>query len=436
MSLPQETIRKKRDGSALSSEDIEGFITGMADGKVSEGQAAALAMAVFFNGMNRDETVALTRAMTASGTQLDWHGLDGPVLDKHSTGGVGDKVSLILAPILAAVGAYVPMISGRGLGHTGGTLDKLDSIPGYNTRPDMALFQKAVRDSGCAIIGQTADLAPADGRLYAIRDVTATVDIPPLIVASILSKKLAAGLDGLVMDVKTGSGAFMQRVEEAQNLANEIVAVARGSGLPCRAILTDMNQCLGRTAGNAIEVREAIDVLTGCKADARLRNVTVRLAAEMIELGGLAKDVNKAASMAEQALDDGRAGQCFARMISTLGGPNDLLEKPAKHLTEARIVRPAFLDRSGYIAKIDTKALGLTVIELGGGRIRPQDPIDHTVGLGDIRGIGETINSQQPFAHVHAASSEDADRAIKRLKQAVSLRDDKPTTAPLFHKQS
>ena len=308
MALPQEIIRKKRDGGALDGSEVAEFIEGLASGRISEGQVAAFAMAVFFNGMSREETVALTRAMTESGTRLNWRDLDGPVLDKHSTGGIGDKVSLVLAPVVAACGAYVPMISGRGLGHTGGTLDKLDSIPGYATKPDLERLRAAVRAAGCAIIGQTDDLAPADRRLYAIRDVTATVESIPLIVASILSKKLAAGLDALVMDVKAGSGAFLPSFEATRDLARTLVEVANGAGLRCSALLTDMSQCLGRTAGNALEVREAIDVLTGQAVHSRLREVTLALAAELLVLGGLAEDKAVAAGAAARALELGRGG--------------------------------------------------------------------------------------------------------------------------------
>ena len=271
--LPQEIIRTKRDGGALSAEEIGFFVDGLTRGSISEGQVAALAMAVCLKGMGRSETVALTQAMAGSGTRLQWD-TPGPVVDKHSTGGIGDKVSLVLAPVLAACGAYVPMISGRGLGHTGGTLDKLDSIPGYDTAPGLDGFCAAVHDAGCAIIGQTEDLAPADRRLYAIRDVTATVESVPLIVASILSKKLAAGLDALVMDVKVGSGAFLPSLDAARDLAGNLVEVANGAGLPCRALLTGMDQCLGHTAGNALEVHEAVGLLTGARRDARLQEVT------------------------------------------------------------------------------------------------------------------------------------------------------------------
>ena len=299
--LPQEIIRRKRDGGALGDDEIAFFVRGLTDGSIAEGQVAAFAMAVFFRGMAMGERVALTRAMAQSGRTLDWSGADlpGPVLDKHSTGGVGDKVSLMLAPLLAACGAAVPMISGRGLGHTGGTLDKLDSIPGYRTAPDLALFRKVVAEAGCAIIGQTADLAPADRRLYAIRDVTATVELIPLITASILSKKLAAGLQGLVMDVKFGSGAFMAEPERARELAESIAAVATGAGLPTTALLTDMNQVLGRTAGHALEVREAIDWLTGKARDRRLDEVTLALGAELLLLGRLAA---RSASEAQRKL--------------------------------------------------------------------------------------------------------------------------------------
>ncbi|MDX1541484.1 MAG: thymidine phosphorylase, partial [Geminicoccaceae bacterium] len=273
--LPQEILRKKRNGAALDDAEVAFFIDGLTRGTIGDAQVGAFAMAVALNGMNQAETVALTRAMTASGARLAWSGLDGPVVDKHSTGGVGDKVSLILAPLLAACGAYVPMISGRALGHTGGTLDKLDAIPGYRSQPDLGLFERTVREAGCAIVGQTAELAPADRRLYAIRDVTGTVESLPLIVSSILSKKLAAGLDALVMDVKVGSGAFLPDLDAARALASALVEVAGGAGLPCRALLTDMSMCLGRTAGNALEVREAIDLLSGHDPDPRLLEVVL-----------------------------------------------------------------------------------------------------------------------------------------------------------------
>jgi thymidine phosphorylase len=429
MALPQEIIRKKRDGGALSAGEIAEFIDGLASGRISEGQVAAFAMAVFFNGMSREETVALTRAMTGSGTRLIWRDLDGPVLDKHSTGGIGDKVSLVLAPVVAACGAYVPMISGRGLGHTGGTLDKLDSIPGYATKPDLERLRAAVRTAGCAIIGQTDDLAPADRRLYAIRDVTATVESVPLIVASILSKKLAAGLNGLVMDVKAGSGAFLPSFEATRELARTLVEVANGAGLRCSALLTDMSQCLGRTAGNALEVREAIDVLTGQSAHSRLREVTLALAAELLVLGGLAEHRAGAANAAARALDSGAAAERFGRMVVALGGPADVLDRPERHLPEAPVRHAVHLERSGTIAAIDARALGLAVVGLGGGRQRVADRIDPRVGLADVRGIGEAVGPDTPLAIVHAATDSDAVAAAELLRNAVYVREAAPDAA-------
>jgi thymidine phosphorylase len=427
MALPQEIIRKKRDGGALSAGEIAEFIEGLTSGRISEGQAAAFAMAVFFNGMEREETVALTRAMTDSGTRLSWRDLDGPVLDKHSTGGIGDKVSLILAPLVAACGAYVPMISGRGLGHTGGTLDKLDSIPDYDTTPGLELLRAAVRAAGCAIIGQTEDLAPADRRLYAIRDVTATVESTPLIVASILSKKLAAGLDALVMDVKVGSGAFLPSLDAAQDLARNLVEVANGTGLRCSALLTDMSQCLGRTAGNALEVREAIGVLRGEPADSRLREVTLALAAELLVIGGVMEEKAAAAAVA-RALDSGAAAERFARMVVALGGPGDLLERPERHLPQAPVRQAVHLKRSGMVAAIDARALGLAVLGLGGGRRLVTDTIDPSVGLAEVRGIGEQVGPDAPFAIVHAATDGDAAAAAGLLRNAVDVAPSLPAT--------
>ena len=426
--LTQEIIKRKRDGLHLDPAEIEAFIRDLTAGDVSEGQAAAFAMAVFFNGMSTGETVALTLAMRGSGTTLSWQDqdLDGPVLDKHSTGGIGDKVSLILAPLIAAIGGYVPMISGRGLGHTGGTLDKLDSIPGYTTRVALERLRLAVREAGCAIVGQTAELAPADGRLYAIRDVTATVDVPPLIVASILSKKLAAGLGGLVMDVKVGTGAFMRSIEEAKALAGELVRVAEGAGLPCRAVLTDMNQCLGRTAGNALEVGEALAFLTGEEREPRLAAVTLTLAARLAERGGLARSADEAEEKLTAALDDGRAAERFQRMVTALGGPADLLDRYGKHLPSAPIRRPVILDGKGCVTAIDARALGLAIVELGGGRTRPEDAVDPRVGLSSVLGIGDEVGKDRPFAVVHAASEADAERAVERVKAAVTLGDMAP----------
>lgn len=430
--LPQEIIRKKRDSGHLSEAEIGFFVKGLTDGSITEGQVAAFAMAVFFRGMDMVERVALTRAMMDSGTVLDWRPLrlGGPVLDKHSTGGIGDKTSLKLAPIVAACGAFNPMISGRGLGHTGGTLDKLDAVPGYNTAPDLDLFRKVVKQVGCAVIGQTADLAPADRRLYAIRDVTATVESIPLITASILSKKLAAGLDGLVMDVKTGSGAFMPLLEDARELADSIVQVANGAGVKTSALITDMNQPLGHTIGNALEVDESVAYLTGARRDPRLHAVTIALAGEMLAIGGLAPSAIEGRRIAERALESGKAAERFARMIAALGGPADFIEHPARYLVPAPIIRPCPAERPGYVTAMDARAVGVAVITLGGGRRRAEDRIDHRVGFSEMAGIGDEVGDSRPIALVHAASDADYDAACIELQRAVRIGERKVVVGP------
>lgn len=417
--LPQEIIRRKRDGEILSTDEITFMVEGLTSGTIGDGQIAAFAMAVFFQGMNMAERVTLTRAMTQSGQVIDWSGLNlpGPVVDKHSTGGVGDKVSLMLAPIVAACGGFVPMISGRGLGHTGGTLDKLDAIPGYNSTPDRALFQDVVKNAGCAIIGQTGDLAPADGRLYSIRDVTATVESIPLITASILSKKLAAGLDGLVMDVKTGSGAFAASIEMARELAESIVAVANGAGLPARALITDMNQVLGRHVGNALEVAEALTFLQNDNPDPRLTEVVLALAREMLDLTGLNADP-------EDALTSGRALEAFARMVSHLGGPADLAENAILYLPRAPVIKPCVATRAGVIGGMDTRAIGIAVLVMGGGRRDAADAIDTRVGLTDMCALGNRVEVGEPLAMVHGANEADTDTAIAAIRAAVTIGDD------------
>jgi thymidine phosphorylase len=421
--LPQEIIRKKRDGGTLDEAEIRFLIGGLTSGAVSEGQVAAFAMAVFFRGMTMPERIALTRAMKESGTVLDWRGLDlpGPIIDKHSTGGIGDKVSLMLAPILAACGGFNPMISGRGLGHTGGTLDKLDSIPGYRSQPDLATFRKVVKEVGCAVIGQTDDLAPADRRLYAIRDVTATVESIPLITASILSKKLAAGLDALVMDVKTGSGAFMAELSGARDLARSIVDVANGAGLKTAALITDMNQALGSNVGNAVEVAEAIDYLTGKKREKRLHQVTVALAGELLALGKLAADAAAGRAKAEQVLASGAAAEIFARMVAALGGPKDLMEKPGGYLKPAPVIRACLPKTPGTVTRIDARAVGIAVVGLGGGRRKADDTIDHRVGLTEVLGLGALVGPDRPLALIHAAGEDAADAAAEELRSAFTV---------------
>jgi len=431
--LPQEIIRRKRDGQELSDEEIAFIVRGIHDGGLSEGQVAAFAMTVFFRGMTVPERVALTLGLARSGIMLDWRdlALPGPVLDKHSSGGVGDKVSLMLAPIVAACGAFVPMISGRGLGHTGGTLDKLSAISGYETQPDIATFRKVVREVGCAVIGQTDDLAPADRRLYATRDVTGSVESIPLLVSSILSKKVAEGLDGLVMDVKCGSGAFCDTEEMARDLARSLVDVANRAGLPTVALITDMDRVLGREVGNALEVAETVAYLAGDGTrEPRLHEVTMALAGEMLALGGLAAHADEGRVRAEAVLADGRAAETFARMVSALGGPGDFLEHSARYLGHAPVVKPCTAERSGHVAGMDARQVGIAVVELGGGRRHADDAIDTSVGLSEFVDVGRPIQRGEPLCLVHAASDADADEAIALIRRAVRIEEEPPARTP------
>ncbi len=431
--LPQEIIRRKRDGHELSDEEIAFIVRGIHDGTLSEGQVAAFAMTVFFRGMTVPERVALTLGLARSGIMLDWRdlALPGPVLDKHSSGGVGDKVSLMLAPIVAACGAFVPMISGRGLGHTGGTLDKLSAISGYETQPDIDTFRRVVREVGCAVIGQTDDLAPADRRLYATRDVTGSVESIPLLVSSILSKKVAEGLDGLVMDVKCGSGAFCDTEEMARDLARSLVDVANRAGLPTVALITDMDRVLGREVGNALEVAETVAYLTGDGArEPRLHEVTMALAGEMLALGGLAADAGEGRARAEAALADGRAAETFGRMVSALGGPGDFLEHSARYLGQAPVVKPCTAERAGHVAGMDARQVGIAVVELGGGRRHADDAIDTSVGLTEFVDVGRHIQRGESLCLVHAASDADADAAIALIRRAVRIEEEAPARTP------
>ena len=428
-----DIIRRKRDGGELSEAEIAFFVRGLADGSLPAEQVSSLAMAIFLNGMSFGEAARLTTAMAGSGTVLDWsgEGLDGPVVDKHSTGGVGDKVSFMLAPIAAACGCFVPMISGRGLGHTGGTTDKAESIPGYDTAPDFATFKDVVRSAGCAIIGQTSDLAPADRRLYAIRDVTGTVESVPLITASILSKKIAAGLDALVMDVKVGSGAFMESMERARELARSIIATAGTAGLATHAVITDMNQVLGTTAGNAVEIDEALRFLRNEHRDPRLDEVVLALCAEMLVVGGIEHDRESATARCDEAVTGGRAAEVFGRMVAALGGPADFVENSGKYLPRAPVVRPVHTD--GVLASLDTRAVGNAIIELGGGRRKVGEKLDLSVGFTEVAPVGTRLDAATPLAIVHAASDADAEAAGKRLLAACSLSGETPGVPPVIH---
>jgi len=431
--IPQEIIRKKRDGATLSRDEVAFFTEGIANESISEGQIAAFAMAVFFQGMTLDERVALTEGMRDSGEVLAWPELDGPIIDKHSTGGVGDNVSLMLGPLVAACGGYVPMISGRGLGHTGGTLDKLDSIPGYQTMPSNATFRKVVQDCGVAIIGQTSSLAPADKRFYATRDITATVESLDLITASILSKKLAAGLEALVMDVKTGSGAFMVEYADAKALAESIVAVANGAGVKTSALITDMNESLAGVAGNSLEVLDAVRFLRGEGNRPRMETVVMGLSSELLVLGGLAKDREQARRELKRALDSGKAAQIFGQMVEGLGGPADFMESPESYLPKAEATVAIKSVKAGWVERIDTRELGMAVVELGGGRMRAEDGIDYAVGLDEIVELGTQVEKGEPLCLVHARSQEDAVQVGERVVKAITLSDSQTSSQPVVY---
>lgn len=419
----REIIRRKRDGQALDSAAIRELVAGITDASVGDDQLGAFAMAVYLNGMADDECATLTEAMRDSGCVLRWDAaaLPGPVLDKHSTGGLGDVTSLLVAPILAACGACVPMIAGRGLGHTGGTVDKLAAIPGYEISPDPDHFQAVVRDIGCAIIGQTAELAPADRRLYAARDVTATVESVPLIVASILSKKLAEGLDGLVLDVKAGNGAVMADPEQARHLARRLSEVGTLAGVRTHVLLTDMSQPLADSAGNAVEIAEVVDCLRGRPRRESLMTLSRELAVEALVAGGLTRDRDGARAQIDEALDSGRAAERFGAMVAALGGPSDLLDNPRQHLPRAPVVEAVHADRGGFVEAIDVRALGMAVVDLGGGRRRTEDRIDPSVGLSGLVQIGDEVGADRPLAQIHAGSEADAERAALAIRKACRI---------------
>ncbi|MCX7644620.1 MAG: thymidine phosphorylase [Rhodobacteraceae bacterium] len=426
-------IARLRDRRPPSAEELAWFAQGLASGEVTDAQAGAFAMAVCLNGLGEAGRVALTRAMRDSGMTLSWD-LPGPVLDKHSTGGVGDCVSLLLAPALAACGAYVPMISGRGLGHTGGTLDKLEAIPGYTTQVSVERLQRLVADIGCAIVGASAEIAPADRRLYAIRDVTGTVESIDLITASILSKKLAAGLEALVLDVKVGSGAFLAGMDEAEALARALVTTAQGAGCMTRALITDMDEPLIAAAGNALEVIEVMETLTGTAVTTRLWDLTVALGGEALALGGLAADAEDGAGRIARALESGQAAEIFGEMVSALGGPIDFVERWPDRLPAAPVVMEVPAPVEGVVTRIDTRAVGEVVVALGGGRRKETDRVNPSVGLSEIAAVGEEVSPDLPVARVHAASQDDAEAAARALLAAIEIGSEAPER-PLIHRR-
>ena len=418
--LFKELILKKRLGKELTKNEINWFISNLTSNHLSEGQIASLAMAICLKGMTFEERVQLTLAMKNSGKTLSWD-LPGPIIDKHSTGGVGDTVSLILAPVLAACGAYVPMISGRGLGHTGGTLDKFDSIPGYNTSPNEEVLRRVVSKVGCAIIGQTNELAPADKRLYAIRDVTGTVESIDLITASILSKKLAAGLEGLVIDVKCGNGAFMQDFNEASTLAKSLVTVSNESGCKTTALVTDMNQPLSQSIGNSLEVLAAIDILNGSSKDYRLLEVTNSLGVSILCSSNICKNKKEAQLLISSVLSSGKAAEKFSQMISELGGANDFFEKPKNYLTPSNIQKNICCKQSGYVKKINTKNLGNILILLGGGRQKVEDDIDFSVGMKLLIELDTYVEKNQPICTLYARDEESFNIAEKEIIESFEI---------------
>lgn len=434
MYLPQNVIRQKRNKEVLTQNEIQCFVDGLKSGSFTDAQVGSMAMAIWLNGMSTDEVVSLTLAMRDSGTVVDWHDeLNKPIVDKHSTGGVGDKVSLMLAPIVAACGAHVPMIAGQGLGHTGGTVDKLEAIPGFNVRPSLAEFQTLVKEQGIAIISQTKDLAPADKRLYSIRDVTATVESIPLITASILSKKLAAGLESLVMDVKVGNGAMMADIESAQALAHSIVSVANGAGTPTQALITDMNQPLGTTVGNALEIQETIDYLTGKYQEPRLHEITIALAARMLITSKLADNLQQATDLAESALASGKAADVFSQMITAMGGPSDLLTNSENILPKANIVKDITAPTNGFIGAMDTRAIGMALVQMGGGRVDHNQGLDYSVGFSHIKPKGIKVGQGDVIAKVHAKDEAQATLAIKQYLAAIEFSATEVDVEPVIH---
>jgi thymidine phosphorylase len=431
MLLPQEIIRKKRDGGTLTAEEIAAFVQWATDDVVSEGQIGSFTMAVFLRGMTAPETTALTLAMRDSGRVIDWsgQGLDTRrIIEKHSTAGVGDeKITLLVVPIVAACGVLAPNLTGRGIDYCGGEVDMLDSIPGYEIEPSPELFMRVVKEVGGAIMGPTLDLAPADRKFFYVREVSGTVESVPLITGSILSKKLAAGPRGLVTSVGCGSGAFMKTVEEARRLANSMGEVAAEAGLPNVHLITDLNSVLGTTVGNALEVIEVVDFLTGKYRDPRAEELTLIIAAEMIALAGIAPDLAVARTMAKARLDDGGAADRFGRMVAMLGGPEDLLTAPARHLPAAPIVRPVHAAETGYVAEMDTKAIGLTLVALGGGRKRPSEPIDFSVGMTNFIQLGERADRERPICVIHAPSEDRYKSAAETIRAAIRI---SPTPQP------
>lgn len=427
---PVELIIKTRDGLRLLDSEIHGLVSGFLSGRITDYQMSAWLMAAFLRGLSESETVALTSAMLHSGTVLDLRSVDAPKVDKHSTGGVGDKISICLAPLVAACGVAVPMVAGRGLGHTGGTLDKLESIPGYSVALDTRRFARILREIGVSIIGQTEELAPADRRIYALRDVTGTVESIPLIVASILSKKLAAGIDGLVLDVKCGPGAFMKDLASAERLARALVRAGRRAGKTTVALVTDMTTPIGRTIGNALEVREAIAVLEG-EGPEDTRQLTFALGTEMLLAAQVSKNAREARLALERAITSGAALERFARLVRAHGGDERVVHD-TKRLPKTRHKRAVLASRAGYVHACDALELGLTAVLLGAGRMRADEPVDPAVGIELCVKPGERVDRGQPLAMLHARNPSAAQALLQRARRAFRIGPAKPKLGPLL----
>jgi pyrimidine-nucleoside phosphorylase len=429
---PQDVIRRKRDGAPLSAEEIRFFIAGVTQGTIADYQISALLMAIFLNGMNDAEQEILTEAMLHSGTTLDFSAIAKPKADKHSTGGVGDKTSLLIAPMVAACGICVPMISGRGLGHTGGTLDKLEAIPGYRVDLSAAEFEAVLNSVGYAMSGQTSQLAPADKKMYALRDATATVEAIPLIVASIISKKGAAGLDAMVIDVKVGSGAFMREEARARALAHALVKTGNACGIHTRALLTDMNQPLGQAVGNSLEVKECIELLRGEVVNGArpVLDLSVELAAHMLVLSRLDDSLAAARSRLQQILESGQALECFRKNVEAQGGEPRVCDDPAKFLPLVRQSFKVESPRSGFVTKVDTAEIGHAIAAIGGGRVRIDDAIDPAVGfMAEIK-IGEQVPAGALLGTVYGGDEARARAAVARIRNAYEIDDQPPREIP------
>ncbi|XWO13330.1 Thymidine phosphorylase [Candidatus Hepatincola sp. Pdp] len=420
--LIKEIIQKKRDNHNLTDNEIQTFIKGISNNTVSPEQIGAMTMAIYFNGLSSTEQVAFTLAMRDSGKVIKFTNLnDKPIVDKHSTGGVADFISIPLAPIIAACGAYVPMITGKGLGHTGGTTDKMQAIPNYNTFPSTEEFQQVVKKVGCCIIGQTDDLAPADRAIYGVRDVSATVESLPLIATSILSKKLASGINYLVMDIKTGNGAFMNTLEGSKALAHTISAISNQAGVPCKAIITDMNEALGRNIGNSLEVVESIQYLTGKNVDAKVDTVMKALATEMLLITKIANSKTDALTKISKALSSGKAAEIFEKMVHAMGGSSNIISKYNQILPKAPIIKPIYANNAGYIHHINSRALGFALVQLGGGRRQATDKLDYAVGIANVIKVGEVVNKEKPIAFIHANTPLQVEEMAKVLNNAITV---------------